>query len=150
MRLGTGTAGSSLLVVVLVACAGGVGGPGEAGQDGVRFWVHGSAGSGGGEDALIEGEVAVDDDTGCVYLDAGGGPYPVIWPHGTDLARADPLQLRLRDGTTVAVGDHVQGGGGYHKAEDYPDLGIPGSCLNEYGEVARFNQGETLMVRRRP
>lgn len=146
MRLRTETARVALVLALLPgACTAGVEKPAAAGRDGVLFWVHGSAGSGGGEDALVEGVVAVDD-AGCLHLDADGGPYPTIWPHGTELVGTQPVQLRLRDGTEISLGDRVQGGGGYHHAVDYPELGIPDDCLNRYGEVARFNQAETVTV----
>ena len=112
---------------------------------GATVFVHGS-GSPDGEAAQIVGTLLVAD--GCVLLEQGGQRFPVVWPAGTSVAVEDPLELALPGGDRLRVGGVVSGGGGYHEASSL-GIDVPGACLNEWGEVARFNASDRPTVESR-
>lgn len=97
----------------------------------------------GGQDALVEGTLTVAN--GCVLLEQDGIRYPVVWPVGTKVAQDEPLAIELPSGEVLDVGETVSGGGGYHDAT-FLGLSIAEACLNEHGEVARFNQREDQTI----
>ena len=94
--------------------------------------------SGGGDDALIQGVLRLDDHY-CVYLEAGqdgadpGKVWPV-WPAGFKATRdGGRLTLLDADGKVVAHdGDQVSMGGGFGPAGTF--AGEP--CVPASGEVA--------------
>lgn len=109
--------------------------------DDVRIWRSAQP-SGDGLGAEVAGTVGFDVDCG-VYLHSEefDRRHPVVWPEGTGIADADPVTLQLADGTTVAVGAAVSGGGGYHS-----DLELfPEGCA-ESGETAVFNPSGDIQV----
>lgn len=119
---------------------------GEATSDGLRVFRHETA-TGGGTDALVQGELRYDEASDCFLLEADGRFYPVVWPVGSDGWVEGP-GVELADGTTVQVGQQVSGGGGYYQASDYLDqVTIPPECTPPSGEVAVYNSTETLTVR---
>jgi hypothetical protein len=73
--------------------------------------------------AGVGGELSIDSRTSCLVLTEVG--RPVVWPKGTTW-RADPAAVVLRDGSVIAVGQRVAGGGGE----------IPASSLDAYGGAA--------------
>lgn len=104
----------------------------------VRLPVSGWTPGGGGEEALIQGVLRLDDEH-CVYLESGqdgadpGQVWPV-WPAGYKAVR-EGERLTLLDGSGKVVahdGDQVSMGGGYGPAGTF--AGQP--CLPESGEVA--------------
>lgn len=134
--------GLLVAVFLVAACSGGVDGP----------VVEGDRRS-GGEDAEVFGEVVIEAK--CLYLSwtEPETRYPVIWPHGTAWDSGQSAVV-LPDGTLVHEGDEVYGGGGYYEenlneftSQDGVDLAL--SCVdNTYGEVAVFNSGDTVEIRR--
>ena len=137
--------GVGLLVILFVvsSCSGGVDGP----------VVEGNQRS-GGTDAEVFGELVIEG--GCLYLSwtEPETRFPVIWPYGTAW---DPEQsaVVLSGGALVHEGDEVYGGGGYYKEENLSEftsregVDLALSCVdNTYGEVAVFNSGDTVEVRR--
>jgi len=78
------------------------------------------------EQALAEGTVGWSD-AGCLTLE-GGSPNLIVFPHGTTL---DGETVVLPDGTTIAAGDDVALGGGFHDvisgADQLPD--VPRECF---------------------
>jgi heat shock protein HslJ len=65
-------------------------------------------------DAEIIGTLELDGD--CLYTAFEGNRYPVLWPYGTTWDE-DTSSVALADGTKLALGGEVYGGGGYL----YPD-----------------------------
>ena len=92
----------------------------------------------GGEDAQIEGMLALHE--GCVVLESEESHvwYPVVWPARTSIASADPFAIKLPSGVELALGERVTGGGGYHQPENV-EADIPQECLGETNEIAVFN-----------
>lgn len=129
-------------LVLLSACAGSVDGPVIEGHRSM-----------GGETALIEGTLQFED--GCLYLGQPGTDerYPVVWPHGTSWDE-DESAVVLPGGTLAYAGDSVSGGGGIHDAGSLDSSNAEGRALaeacvdNTYNEVAVFNSGENVEVRR--
>ncbi len=109
--------------------------------DDVRIWRH-VAGSGDGHDVLVMGALGYADGCGA-FLDSEevDQRYPVVWPAGTDIERADPLVIRLPDGTSLEDGQTVSGGGGYATDSTLVDDGCADS-----GETAIFNASADLEV----
>jgi hypothetical protein len=104
--------------------------------------AHSSAGDGSGLQALIEGELSMDD--GCLLV----GDTPVVWPHGTTWD-ADTRTVRLPKGDAIAPGDRVRGSGGYPYRSDLGDQladALEDCPMNEHPEVAMFNAGEQIIV----
>ena len=65
----------------------------------------------GGEEALIEGVLAFDDD-GCVRV----GDVVLLWPFGARWQVEPPAVLI--DGLTLVAGDRIAAGGGFHDVDD--------------------------------
>lgn len=140
-----------LLVLVLTACAPSTGASvvaespdgrfEQVGRDAVRIWRHVRP-SGDGLAALVFGALGYDPDCGA-YLDNDEVElrYPVVWPAGTAITGTDPVTLRLPSGATVAVGQVVSGGGGYHSG-----LGLFEEHCSATGEAAVFNASEPVDV----
>jgi hypothetical protein len=108
----------AVLVPVLVAAVGfGIVSLVSAGDEAgsgttVRLPVSGWAG-GGGDGALLEGVLEVDDDQ-CVYVQTEGGREYAVWPAGYR-ATLDHNRLRLFDSHDDEVaqdGDRISVGGG--------------------------------------
>jgi hypothetical protein len=104
----------------------------------VRLPVSGWKSGTGGDGALIQGVLRLDDEH-CVYLEAGqdgadpGQVWPV-WPAGFKAVR-DGERLTVLDGAGQVVahdGDRVSMGGAYGPAGTF--AGQP--CVPESGEVA--------------
>ena len=114
----------------------------------VRLPVSGWTPGNGGDAALIQGVLRLDEDH-CVYLEAGqdgadpGKVWPV-WPAGFKAVRqGERLTILDGAGKTVAHdGDEVSMGGGFGPAGTF--AGQP--CLPESGEVA-IVQSEVTVVR---
>jgi hypothetical protein len=84
-----------------------------------------------GDGAAIEGTVHFDEDRNCVVLRGDDGTlHPVVWPAGTTIT--DDGSIALADGTALAPGDRVQGGGGMQPADGYLGL-APQGCLPDAG-----------------
>jgi len=139
------SSGVGLLVIpfVVSGCSGGVDGPAIGGNQ-----------RNGGTTAEVFGEVVIEAE--CLYLSRTEPEtrFPVIWPHGTAWD-SEQSAVVLPGGTLVHEGDEVYGGGGYHHeknlsvftSQEGVDLAL--SCVdNTYGEVAVFNSGDTVEVRR--
>ncbi len=102
--------------------------------DDVQIWRH-VGGSGDGNDALVIGALGYDDECGAfLYSEEFDLRYPVVWPAGTDIEQADPLVIRLPDGTTLGDGQTVSGGGSYDTS-----LALFGDGCADSGETAIFN-----------
>ena len=69
--------------------------------------------TGGGNDALINGELVIED--GCVFLSSGGSRSAVVFPAGTKWSESE--QAVIVDGTPAQEGDSVEGGGGFFSGE---------------------------------
>lgn len=135
---------ANLLFLTVVAGCGGDGSaiarPGSNGNGPVV--AHLSEGDGSGLDALIEGELTMDD--GCLLVD----DTPVVWPYGTTWD-ADTRAVRLPEGEAVRLGDRVRGSGGYPYRADLGDQiakALEDCPVNEHEEVAVFNAGEQIIV----
>lgn len=101
-----------------------------------------TAGGSGGNGALIEGSLTMSG--GCLLV----SEFPVIWPYGTTWD-AEAQAVRLPDGQVVALGDRVNGGGGYPYLSDLgAEFAEPlADCpTNTYEEVAMFNAEEQVTV----
>lgn len=99
----------------------------------------------GGQDALIQGVLALRGE--CVVLESGesGSWVPVVWPAGTSVASTDPFALRLLSGEELALGESVSCGGGYDFPEDVA-VDIPSECMGESREIAVFKVDSKLIV----
>ncbi|MGB5758579.1 MAG: hypothetical protein WBM50_16815 [Acidimicrobiales bacterium] len=102
----------------------------------------------GGEDAEIRGVLELEGDCLYVSLAEVGERYPLVWPAATTWD-PDSEEVVLPDGSSVAIGDMVYGGGGYHYADDVRRLAgdaaadLADRCVdNEYGEIAVVNNGD--------
>jgi hypothetical protein len=109
------------------------------------------AGCGGGQ-VISAGDVSVlVSERADAGMDAQGGGIlevvggclgasgsVIVWPHGTEIVRDDPLTIEVPDYGTFALGDEVRVGGGYvveHSSDDvepgdYPAGGVsvPAEC----------------------
>lgn len=71
-----------------------------------------------GDEALIEGKVALTEG-GCVGLrTADGVTHLVIWPAGTNLDDIQPLRVELPSGAEVTIDEPVAGAGGFYEAPE--------------------------------
>ncbi len=78
--------------------------------------------TGDGMNAQASGTLALAGS--CLGIQREEGLDVVVWPHGTEATRDG---LLLPDGTVVAIGDPVEGGGGY--VEDDPNNPrVPDDC----------------------
>jgi hypothetical protein len=68
--------------------------------------------------AAVEGSVAFDVSTSCVYMRNGSVLVAVVWPEGTKLG-PDAMVVELPDGTVLADGAEFMGSGGY---EPHPEI----------------------------
>lgn len=133
-----------IVSVLLSACAGAVHGPVIEGK-----WRS------GGTDALIEGILQFEN--GCLYVGHPDDPherYPVVWPRGTSWHEGEAA-VRLQGGALAYPADTISGGGGFHDASSLdPYTSAEGQALaqacvdNTYDEIAVFNSGESIEVRR--
>jgi hypothetical protein len=106
-----------------------------------RVWAQEPAPTdAGGLAAIVRGSLTYDAMQDCFLLDLEGIRYPVVWPAGTE-GTSDGPGVVLRDGSTLRVGDHVSGAGGYLQVAD--EYEIPLGCLPSTGEVAVFNANES-------
>lgn len=116
----------------------------------LTIYVHGnSLLPRGGEDALIEGELAIRGN--CVLLTRDDVAYPVLWPSGTSIAQEDPLTLKLPSNEFLEVGQQVSGGGGYHRVgSNQVTVDIDYECLTDAEPstqpVAVFNPDGELAI----
>lgn len=97
----------------------------------VRLPVSGWSG-GGGDGALLEGVLAVDDEK-CVYVETDGGDVVPVWPAGFH-ASLDHNRLRLFDGDDDEIaqdGDTIRVGGGSISAGTF----YSEPCVPETGSV---------------
>ena len=86
-----------------------------------------------GMDALSGGG-ALEEVGGCL----GAGGFVIVWPHGTEIVKDDPLKISVPKYGTFVLGDEVQIGGGFvleHSSEsvkqgDYEVAGVtvPAEC----------------------
>ncbi|MCB0968575.1 MAG: META domain-containing protein [Ilumatobacter sp.] len=90
--------------------------------------------------AEIIGTLELDGE--CLYTVFDGIRYPVLWPYGTTW-NAEAKSVVLPDGSTLAMGDEVYGGGGYLYADTIggftSDDAIERAALcaeDPYGEIA--------------
>ena len=114
--------GTALLAWTLSGC----GGAEVAVVDDVTVLI--GARSGSGMDALLPGRLAVVD--GCLGLDYEDGAvaYVVIWPHGTEVVRDNPLTLALPDGEEYQLGDQLQVGGGESSSPTAGGIDVEQEC----------------------
>jgi hypothetical protein len=110
-----------------------------------RLWVQPSGQPSDGDGAVVQGTVDYDEFSNCFFLEGTDLRYPVVWPARTTISN-DGSGITLGDGRAVQLGDHVSGGGGYHRVEDEPDYDIPPACLPATGEVAVFNPETNLDI----
>jgi hypothetical protein len=106
--------GVTLAVVSLIGC-----GSTEGVADGPMLSVGDDPGS--VELALLTGDLMIDEDTGCLVVDGGGGATPVVWPSGTTW-RADPPTVVLKGGSLLPVGETIQVGGGANELDHVEDV----------------------------
>ncbi|GIG29862.1 hypothetical protein [Cellulomonas marina] len=133
-----------LAVAAAAAVAGCTGGTTAWAVDGPLVVSAGS--SEDGMTAIVSGTVAYDGT--CLTLDG----YPVVWPEGTRWD-ADAEAVVLSGGARAAVGDAVEGGGGYLQVVSMlPEGTDPAAgrllqeCGRSTGEVAFFNLGSRPTV----
>lgn len=107
------------------------------GSDRPMLWVSEPSPFPGDLLAVVGGTVGLLEQHGCFVIDMAGEQRPVVWPAGTTLT--DDGDIRLRDGTIVAVGDEVGGGGGIVEPGEGRD--IPTACLPPSGQIVVFNNG---------
>jgi hypothetical protein len=92
--------------------------------------------------AEVKGTVWFGPEEGCVWLEAMGIRYPVVFPSGTVLEDGPPRVLVLPDGRRAEDGDRLSGAGGYlgpaAVARAWTGGDVP-PCLGVTGEVAVFN-----------
>lgn len=74
--------------------------------------------SSGGSDALLNGRLAVSGGCLGVEMTDTGSYVVVVWPHGTDVAEAEPLTVDVPGEGSLEVGDEVSLGGGFITVED--------------------------------
>jgi hypothetical protein len=65
-------------------------------------------------DALLTGQIVVNEDAGIAVQAADGSSIVVVWPHGWAAVDQDGMRILLNDrGDPIArVGDHISVGGG--------------------------------------
>lgn len=69
--------------------------------------------------ALIIGTLELDGD--CLYTTFDGNRYPVLWPHGTTWDETTSSVV-LANGTSLALGTELDGGGGYMNIDVFSDV----------------------------
>lgn len=103
----------------------------------------------GGEDALIVGEVRLDQ--GCLVVTDGGASYPIVWQPGTTW---DPSAeaVVLPEGVRVAMGQRISAGGGYHGVDQLSAFGVApagietiGGCADRVGVEIAVVQGDVTI-----
>ena len=99
--------------------------------------------------ALIRGVLEYED--GCLYLaaTADGERYPVLWAASTEWD-AQRRTVVLHNGDEIAVGQSVNGGGGYLSVDDIEEIAgqqaaeLARRCVdNTYGDIAVVNNSDT-------
>ena len=100
------------------------------------------------EEAQILGVVEVEDD-GCVTIDGS----VAVWPPGTSWDEANE-SIVLPDGSIVANGDSVEGGGGYQPpsnleffVNDEGAEAVMGCIADRSNEIAVFNSEADSVTR---
>lgn len=134
------TASVLIAAVVLTGCSGSVVGPVIEGN-------HRT----GGTDALVAGELVIEEN--CLYLlqPDSGIRFPVVWPHGAGWD-SEQSAVALPGGVLVHEGDRVSGSGGYHSGNldtfTVPEgVELALECVdNEHGEIAVFNSRDDIDV----
>jgi hypothetical protein len=98
-----------------------------------------------GAAAEVKGRLELDGECLYIALDEVGERFPIVWPTGTTWDPEDQAVIGS-EGTRMAVGSQVYGGGGYSKVEEVERLlgadakALAVSCVdNTYGEVAFVN-----------
>lgn len=140
----------AILVVAAIFLLGCASGQSALSAGELIIYVHGnSLLPRGGEDALIEGELAVRGK--CVVLKQGEVMQPVIWPSGTRIAQESPLTLKLPSNEFLEVGQQISGGGGYHRSgSEQVSVDIDNECLIDGGthaqSVAVFNPDGEIAI----
>jgi hypothetical protein len=92
--------GSAVLLLLVTACGGAVITAGD-----VSVLVSERTSS--GMDALGGGRLEIVDE--CL----GASGSVIVWPHGTDVVKQDPLTIDIPGYGTFTLGDEVQVGGGF-------------------------------------
>lgn len=137
----------AVLVPVLIAAAGfGIVSLVSAGDETgsgttVRLPVSGWAG-GGGDGALLEGVLSVDDDQ-CVYVETEVGDEVAVWPAGYH-ASLDHNRLRLFDSHDDEIsqdGDRIRVGGGSLPVGTFSSE----PCLPDAGSVFAVQSDVTVL-----
>jgi len=82
----------------------------------------------GGMDARIEGRLT--DVNGCLGLHVGSREVLVVWPHGTSALSGSSLRVRFPNDSVAALGDLINGGGGFIERAPYPSSvpTLPAEC----------------------
>jgi hypothetical protein len=141
--------GCRRLVLVLLAAAGLLAGCGDDGSavldlsDGVTAYVSPESPDGAAATALVSGTLAVSDG-GCLVLDGGAGERWFLGlPAGTEAGSSPSVTVSV-GGETLAVGDVVSGGGGFHSdgwrefaRVQWPD--VPDACLSTTAGLAEVS-----------
>lgn len=88
-----------------------------------------------GDEASIQGTVAVTH-AGCIGItDTQGATYPTVWPRGTSLVDGAEIAIDIPGVGVRRLGDQVDGAGGYHGIGTRPVLDeVADRCAWE-GEV---------------
>ena len=103
-------------------------------------WIPGQ----GGDDALIQGVLSVDEDR-CVYLASDDGRLWPVWPAGYRARLDGAGHVTVYDGGDKVVGrdgDELRAGGGYRPAGAY--AGEP--CVPTDGAEVAVIQSEVSQV----
>lgn len=108
-----------------------------------RLWVQPLPTAPNSGTSGIEGQVGFDEINNCYFLERDGLRLPVVWPAGTTVSRNGSI-ITLADGSTIRLGDHIAGAGGYHQVEEQLEPTIPTECVPTTGEVAVFNADAKL------
>ena len=88
-----------------------------------------------GDQALIQGTLAVTE-SGCVGIaGAGGETYPAVWPRGTALLSGPDTAIHVPGVGAVRIGDEVEGAGGYYDVGTTPALDNVAERCDWQGEV---------------
>ena len=69
--------------------------------------------------AMIIGTLELDGE--CLYTTFDGNRYPVLWPHGTTWDENNSSVV-LANGTSLALGTELDGGGGYMNIDVFSDV----------------------------
>ncbi len=95
-------------------------------ESGLKVLVAGD--SNGGMDARISGRLS--NVGGCLGIETGNRQYLAVWPSGTTPLSGTSVRVRFPDDSVAAVGDSVDGSGGFIERKPYPKSvpAIPSSC----------------------